>query len=457
MNLRPPPRRPALMLALAGVAALAAGGEAVPAAGLPSRAAAEVSFPRMDVIPAPPVKFASGGDIDGDGDVDFLAVEPEEGGSRIEWWENFDGDGLDFGGRGDEHLFARSGAGAFAAVLADLDGDGDLDVAALRSSDPAAGVPTSSALAIYRNDGAGGFPEREDARYSLRDAIHLAAGDLDGDGRDDLVFLNGQRNQIEWWRADPAAPPDELGFEAPAVALRGTALDRARRIELADLDGDGRLDLAVANPLDASSSRTGRVDWWLQGEDGDFGGAQPAGTIAQPQAIDLAIGDLDGDGRPDLAALRRMPYQVFVSRGREGGGFEPLQTRPVAESQDPDGDRWTSLDAADVNGDGRIDLIVAEPVPGRGRLCWYLNPIAGVAPTATSVATEPATATGPAPSITPDRTPIASPTARPTASASPTARATSTPGDAQEARVFLPLVRRAGAGGGLSSRGRAGP
>ena len=164
----------------------------------------------------------------------------------------------------------------------------------------------------------------------------LAAGDLDGDGKVDLAVANEITNDITVLRnlgnGNFAADARQVpvGFGPSGVAL-------------GDWDGDGRRDLATAN------NYTGRVTILHQNADGTFATAAEVAAGAGPSAL-VAV-DLDGDGDLDLAVTNEFNNNVTLLRN-SGGVFSPAGALLVGNTPE-------CVTAADVNRDGRPDLIVA--------------------------------------------------------------------------------------------------
>ncbi|HEX2473120.1 MAG TPA: VCBS repeat-containing protein, partial [Lacipirellulaceae bacterium] len=113
---------------------------------------------------------------------------------------------------------------------------------------------------------------------------------------------------------------------------------------IGDLNGDGKLDLAVTY----AGSNT--VSVLLGSVGGGFSAATPYPTGTNP--LSVAIGDLNGDGRRDLAVANHDSNTVSVLLGNVGGGFQQQTQYPTGI--DPD-----SVAIGDLNGDGRLDLAVA--------------------------------------------------------------------------------------------------
>jgi len=168
----------------------------------------------------------------------------------------------------------------------------------------------------------------------------LALGDLDGDGDLDLVIGDSTQNITN--DAIVTRPGDGKGaFGVPTSYVAGDGIDS---IVLADLDGDGDLDIASAN--DGSAS----VSVLLGHGDGGFDPSKAYYAGANPYSI--VTGDFDEDGHLDIAVANFFNASVSILLGDGAGGFGPPQSFPV-------GNYPISLAVGDVNGDGHLDVAVA--------------------------------------------------------------------------------------------------
>ena len=120
-------------------------------------------------------------------------------------------------------------------------------------------------------------------------------------------------------------------------------------LALADLDGDGRLDLVVAN------DESGDVTIFLGDGNGGFVPAPGSPFPAGRSPNDIAIADFDGDCKPDLAFPNHETSHVTVLLGDGRGGFRPASGSPVAVRSKP---HPHGIAAADFNGDGHVDFAV---------------------------------------------------------------------------------------------------
>lgn len=286
-------------------------------------------------------------DLDGDGDRDVLASTLR----FVLWYRNLDGAGT-FGrplviGRFALHPIQGPRFSSF--VAADLDGDGDLDVAATVGGNA---TTIAERVVWFERTAPGVFSEAKVVAGPGPATAAIAAADLDGDDDLDLIDATPSANEIHW-RANQGG----AGSFGPALLVTG-ALPDPSEIVPADLDADGDADLLVVAQGD------GRVAWLANLDGlGTFGEPQTIATLAFPAAQVLAR-DLDGDGDPDVVVADRNAHTVAWHANTDGlGQFGPAQ---LAASGAPDGlQDPRALAAEDLDGDGDLDLFVghsAEPL-----------------------------------------------------------------------------------------------
>jgi hypothetical protein len=162
-----------------------------------------------------------------------------------------------------------------------------------------------------------------------------ALGDLDGDGRADLVTSSNDNSVSVMISAGGGTFAPRVDYPAGSAP---------RRVTLGDLDGDGRLDIVVPN------SGSSSVSVWLGTGGGAFGARHDSPSGGNPYAV--AIGDLDGDTRPDLAVANYGANQASVLMGNGDGTF----AAPVGYAVDFDP---AGIAIGDLNGDTYPDLATA--------------------------------------------------------------------------------------------------
>jgi hypothetical protein len=214
---------------------------------------------------------------------------------------------------------------------ADFNRDGLLDIAVATF--------TGKTVNVFPGDGTGKWGARRTLMVG-QNSNHVAAADLDGDGNMDVVSVAvsasmGRAVHVFYGRGNG-------DFDAPA---QPQGPDSAASVAVADLNGDGRLDLVTASysgdsytVLLAAGART-------------F--APPRSDVASSRPRVVRALDLDRDGKADLAiSLERPAGQVGVFLGKGDGSFRPQRNYAVGAG--PYG-----LGAADLNADGRVDLYTA--------------------------------------------------------------------------------------------------
>lgn len=253
-------------------------------------------------------------------------------------------------------LTLPSGNGPARVVIADLDGDGKSDLAVANGGD--------HTISLYRNTSVNGtidassFAPRFDLPVvaTADSPYKVEAADVDGDGKLDLLAVNRSLNSIAVFRNIATPGTLDAGSFAPRLDYAVGELPLA--VAVRDLDGDGRPEIITANYTGASISVLANLGTPGNLTSNSF--APPLPLLAGAGAANLACADFDGDGRPDIAVVNFDETFLTVFRNTTTGGafgFERLDL-PAADSCE-------AIAVGDLDGDGKTDLIFGASLRGQ--------------------------------------------------------------------------------------------
>jgi len=294
-------------------------------------------------------------DVDGDGAPDIVVtdlIRTQGGMPHILWMMRQDPQhrGLFLA----PQMLASGGVNLYSAAVADVNGDGAPDVIA----DEGLGTGTGAAVLLQNPANRGTFqPPQAIALPAV--PIYVIAGDANGDNRSDLLFWittsHGEFEGIDSMALLHQSATGTLG--APEQSLQITG-GRIQRMAMADYDGDGLRDVILylrpssvdehgilVTALQQPANRYIGIETSLSGVDG---------------VDDAAIADLDGDGRPDVAVAGWWFHQgdVSQSRGRVNVFIQSGAGKFVQRAQYDVPLDVEHIAAGDVDGDGREDLVL---------------------------------------------------------------------------------------------------
>jgi FG-GAP-like repeat len=213
----------------------------------------------------------------------------------------------------------------------DFNSDGKLDLAVANYND--------NTVTVLLGNGDGTFLPATGLPVSVgANPTDLVSADFDGDGKLDLAVANSTDNTLTILLGNG----DGTFTAAPSPAASGTPFGLA----VGDFNGDGKLDLAVAN-FDVNT-----VTILLGNGDGTFAPAPSPAATAGPA---LVVGDFNGDGELDLAVTGRGNSTVTILLGNGDGTFTPISG---CCGTAVDLTHTLGMTAGDFNGDGKLDLAV---------------------------------------------------------------------------------------------------
>ena len=296
-----------------------------------------VSFaPRLDIATPSEPNFVSTGDLDGDGKLDLVIPNYTGIGADISIFRNTSVTGsISFASRMD----IIAGTNSVTASIGDLDGDGKPDLVITNWS--------ANTLSVFRNTssvGAISFAPKVDF-ITGNNPYGVSIGDLDGDGMPDLTVANAFSNTFSVYRN-----LSSIGTISLAPRVDYTTGTYSVGVSIGDLDGDGKADLAVSNFV----SNTVSV----------FRNLSTTGIVTFAPKVDLITGigpfsgisitDLDGDGKPDMAVDNYLSNSVSIFKNTGTSGTISFNAKiDFTTGTGPFG-----LAIGDIDGDNKPELVV---------------------------------------------------------------------------------------------------
>lgn len=303
------------------------------------RNAGDGTFGPAEVLPASgETTDVVAADLDGDGDADLAFSQSDQGigGEAVLVYVNV-------GGTFATELSISTGVGPTDIVAFDADLDGDVDLATPNRS------WNEEDVSVLLNDGSGTAFARTDFALDGSSAVRLAAGDLDGDGAPELAAsIQGGTPDFAVLTNDGAG-----AFGAPTFYSAGYPYITDAGIAIADLDLDGDRDVLYGRDSDLGGL-VSSVSLYDNTGSGVLAAPVPVGTSNSFGTVyEFAVEDVTGDGWPDVLGVAQSSDRGFCLIPSTGGGAFG------AASVHRTGEMARAIAVGDLDGDGDRDVVVA--------------------------------------------------------------------------------------------------
>jgi hypothetical protein len=304
-----------------------------------------VTFPSDGVIDntsfASKVDFGPGksvtiADIDGDGKSDLIVANSS--GGVVSVFRNISTAGIINSGSFAPKVDFAVGSWPFGVITADIDGDGKLDIAVANQG--------GNSISVLRNTSTAGnlsFAPKVDFSTG-RNPWLLAVGDINGDGKSDIVNTNYDTSTVSVLKNQSSV--GNISFAARQDYFVG---NNPTGVAVRDFNEDGQPDLAVVvSSLNVVSifKNVSLPDTIL------FEPKQDFSTGTNPQNI--AVGDLQDDDKPDLAVPNVGGTSISILKNTSLSGTISFDRQDISVGVNP-----KNVQIADINGDAKPDLVFA--------------------------------------------------------------------------------------------------
>ena len=266
------------------------------------------------------------GDLDGDGTPDLVTVNNNSSSNTLSVWLGTGG-----GGYGPKATYTTSSVNSYTSVVAigDMNGDGKPDLVVANSS--------QDSIVVLLGNGLGGFGPKAGFWAGPSTFLQtLALADVNGDGKLDAITVNTAYNDVVVMLGNGAG-----GLGYPNLYYLGA---QPNSVVAADVNNDGKMDLVV------SENAANQISALLGDNSGNFYLHTEYTTGNAPST--MAVGDLNNDGKLDIIAVTTGGGGFSVMLGNGTGGFTYWAGYVLTS---------TIFNAAigDLNGDGKPDLAIA--------------------------------------------------------------------------------------------------
>lgn len=304
--------------------------------------------PKVDFVTGSLPRNAVISDLDGDGKSEIIVANGSAG--TISVLRNISAPGNILTTSFEAKVDYITGNFTDYAIASDVDGDSKPDLVFVYSG----------RIGIMRNTASTGgfnassFATKIDITPLFGGTSFVATGDLDGDGKPELVSANAV-NTISVVRN--TSTPGTISF---ATKVDFPSPSTASSIAIGDVDGDGKLDIIVTNAAGGTNTVSVFRNTSTTGVINGTSFAAKVDFAVGPTPRSVAFGDIDGDGKPDMVVANSDATNTTISVLRNTSTSGVINASSFAAKVDFTtglGPRSVAID--DVNGDGKLDVVVA--------------------------------------------------------------------------------------------------
>ena len=257
------------------------------------------------------------------------------------------------------NTYSAGGYSPTSVALADVNGDGNLDVIVANRCATSDTCPNGGTVGVLLGNGDGSLQPVVTYNSGGSYASFVTVGDLNGDGKPDLIVANSSMAQFRPVGGIGILFGNGDGTFQPAVSYAADG-NPIYGVAVADFNHDGIADVAIANSQTPNYYYLGTVSVLLGTGGGKFQAAQIYSSGYWTNSVVAA--DVNGDGAADLLVGDSSSVSVLLGVG--DGTFQPATAYPSA------GNEGCCIAVADVNGDGKLDLVAVNPF-GPNRVNGY--------------------------------------------------------------------------------------
>ncbi len=313
-----------------------------------------------------PVTFATGSgpgylktaDLDADGKPEIIVANTTSG--TISVFKNTASSGSISSSSLATKVDFSAGTSAFDVAVSDFDGDGKPDLAVTNN------VSTANTISVLRNTTSAGSISTSSFASAVTFAtgslpVKIVVADFDGDSKPDIAVTNSSSNSVSVFRN--TASSGAITTSSFASKVDFTTGTNPRGIFAADMDNDGKFDIIVTNSASNTISVFRNTTTSSAINTSSFGTQVNFTTGTTP--YDVAMGDIDGNGKPDIIVTNfgATTISVFRNIGSTGSITTSTFTSKSDFTTGGTGSPY-GIAISDLDGDGKVDIAVANTNSG---------------------------------------------------------------------------------------------